>query len=56
MEAEVSLDFDTGARRPSGKRSQESAAEALVAHVPFVLLDAQKSYAAPGSTGSETKA
>jgi hypothetical protein len=53
-EAEVLLDFDTGARKPSSKRSRESAAEAAVADVPFVLLDAQKSYAAPGSTSSET--
>jgi len=54
VEAEVSLDFDTGARKPSSKRSRERAAEAAVAHVPLVLLDAQKNYAAPGSTGSET--
>jgi hypothetical protein len=53
-EAEVSLDFDTGARKPSRKRSQDSAEEAAAAHVPFVVLDAQKSYAAPGSTSSET--
>jgi hypothetical protein len=53
-EAEVLLDFDTGARKPSSKRSRESAAEAAVADVPFVLLDAQKSYVAPGSTSSET--
>lgn len=54
VEVEVSLDFDTDARKPSSKRSRESAAEAAVAHVPFVLLDAQKSYAAPGSTSAET--
>jgi hypothetical protein len=54
VEGEVSLDFDAGARKPSSKRSRASAAEAAVAHFPFVLLDAQKRYAAPGSTSSET--
>jgi hypothetical protein len=52
--SEVSLDFDTGARKPSSKRSGESAAEAPAAHVPFLLPDDQKSYLAPGSTSLET--
>jgi hypothetical protein len=53
-EADVSLDFDAGARRSSGKRRQESAAEAVVVDVPFVLLDTGKSSPVPVSTSSDT--
>jgi radical SAM superfamily enzyme YgiQ (UPF0313 family) len=37
-EAEVRLDFDAGARRPSSDRSTESAAEVTAAVAPFRLL------------------